>query len=630
MNEIPLERRRAFLDELSSVTGRPLPSYEPIRAAPIFTSPDAKLTVNGCEPTPATPVLASQDRRLIANAYEPIAVNGKAPVAKGWNTRPSTIEAAAAERASHPGAKSTGLRTGRLVGVDIDIVPAEHVEAIKDLAAKLLGPIWFERVGAKGAMFCYRNETPIGKITVSGKHPMQPGKIEILGTGQQFVSYGIHPDTHKPYTWTNTLLDGEPLRAPLDKLSEVTPDKLRDFAEQAAAPLKTLGYTDAKVNGRGDAAEKVHLDAPVNIELDTPVNIERARTWLRALVERGDVAIEGQEGDSGTYQVACSLRDLGLSAKTAWEVLLEPDGWNEHCRPPWGRDELARKVRNAYKYGQNPPGAYAIDFSPGELVQPGAAEATTSPQADKLVERFRGRWPDEYEQLSELEFWDDDKTLPRCPDGCIAIVYGEFGTHKTNTILAMLFDAMLVADARVCYAAGEGAHGVGKQHSGALQSTRDHNKGSARAIPHRAGRSALCVSRGGQRVHRSAEGFPSGHCSARHVSDRDCRRGREQQQGRRIPHSERACGPDTRRVQRAGDSAGARARMRAKRSAGIRVSWTMPMWCCMSRQTKRLAPSRSSSRRCATAETASRSSSRYRRWGPQRCRSRRRSPRRSI
>jgi len=112
MNEIPRERRRAFLDELSAITKRALPPYEPIRADPIFLSPDAKLTVKGHEPIPAEPTLDNQDARLIANGYEPIAVNGKAAVAKGWNTRPSTIEAAAAERASHPGAKSTGLRTG--------------------------------------------------------------------------------------------------------------------------------------------------------------------------------------------------------------------------------------------------------------------------------------------------------------------------------------------------------------------------------------------------------------------------------------------------------------------------------------------------------------------------------------
>jgi hypothetical protein len=41
-------------------------------------------------------------------------------------------------------------------------------------------------------------------------------------------------------------------------------------------------------------------------------------------------------------------------------------------------------------------------------------------------------------------------------------VYGEFGSHKTNTVLAMVLDAVLDEGARVCYAAGEGAHGVGK------------------------------------------------------------------------------------------------------------------------------------------------------------------------
>ena len=110
------------------------------------------------------------------------------------------------------------------------------------------------------------------------------------------MGYGIHPDTGKPYTWTNALIDGEPLRTPLDKLPEVTPDKLRDFAEKAAALLKDLGYTDVKVSGRGEAAERVHLDAPVNLELDTPVNVERARTWLRDLV---DQARRGGRGTRG-------------------------------------------------------------------------------------------------------------------------------------------------------------------------------------------------------------------------------------------------------------------------------------------------------------------------------------------
>jgi hypothetical protein len=119
-------------------------------------------------------------------------------------------------------------------------------------------------------------------------------------------------------------------------------------------------------------------------------------------------------------------------------------------------------VRNAFKYGKNPPGADAFPFATAELHEVGAIGATTAPQTNNVVERFRGRWPDEYEALPELKFWDDEKTLPRCPDGCIAIVYGEFGSHKTNTVLTMVLDAVLGEGARVCYAAGEGAYGVGK------------------------------------------------------------------------------------------------------------------------------------------------------------------------
>jgi hypothetical protein len=248
------------------------------------------------------------------------------------------------------------------------------VQPIKHLAVEVLGNTLLERVGAKGAMLCYRNETPIKKITVSGNDPRQPGKVEILSVGQHFVGYGIHPDTGKPYIWTNSPLGGEPLQTPIDKLPEVTPDKLREFAERAAALMASLGYTDIKVSGRGKAAERVQLNAPINPEFDTPDNLDRARSWLRSLIERDDVAIEGRGGDDRTYQVPCSLRGVGLSPATALEVLLEPGGWNEHCCPPWGHGELAVKVGNAYKYGKNPPGVLAGSPFPIETPQLDIAE----------------------------------------------------------------------------------------------------------------------------------------------------------------------------------------------------------------------------------------------------------------
>src|SRR5205085_5474179 len=197
------------------------------------------------------PSLAETDARLIANGHEPVAVIGKRPLGDQWQKRANTIEAVTAERGKI-GATSTGLRTGKLVGADIDLYPLEHVAKVKRLANQVLGATLMERIGSKGAMLCYRNETPIRKIVVGGVHKSLKGasgkplggKIELLGTGQQFVAYGVHPDTGQPYDWPNAVMEAEPLTTPLSGLPEVTPEQLREFAQQAKALLAQLGYAN--------------------------------------------------------------------------------------------------------------------------------------------------------------------------------------------------------------------------------------------------------------------------------------------------------------------------------------------------------------------------------------------------
>lgn len=91
----------------------------------------------------------------------------------------------------------------------------------------------------------------------------------------------------------------------------------------------------------------------------TPDALERAATWLAAQPE----AIEGQGGDLHTFQIACGLRDMGLSEQQALDRM---EAWNTRCVPPWAYDDLAAKVRNAYRFAQNAPGgraAGADDFS---------------------------------------------------------------------------------------------------------------------------------------------------------------------------------------------------------------------------------------------------------------------------
>jgi hypothetical protein len=197
----------------------------------------------------------AQDIALISNGYEPIPVCGKAPVTNRWQQGEITHERIEDERDAHPSATSTGIRTGRVVAVDIDILKLDEVAAVEQLADTMLGHSPLRRVGRKGCVLVYRNETPIGKITaaarIMSKHTGV--KVEILGKGNQFVAYGIHPDTGKPYEWTRADGQGvieEPLLVPVADLPEATPEQLIAFADAVGDLLKAkFGYLQSRVTG---------------------------------------------------------------------------------------------------------------------------------------------------------------------------------------------------------------------------------------------------------------------------------------------------------------------------------------------------------------------------------------------
>jgi hypothetical protein len=83
----------------------------------------------------------------------------------------------------------------------------------------------------------------------------------------------------------------------------------------------------------------------VVVELDQPANIEWAIDYLQ---NDAPPAIEGQGGDFITYKVAASLKDNGISPALAVDLLLEY--YNPRCVPEWERDDLERKVENAFAY----------------------------------------------------------------------------------------------------------------------------------------------------------------------------------------------------------------------------------------------------------------------------------------
>jgi len=87
------------------------------------------------------------------------------------------------------------------------------------------------------------------------------------------------------------------------------------------------------------------------VELDQAGNILRAIDYLK----RATPSVEGDGGDENAYRVACKVRDLGVSADVAFDLMCR-DEWNDRCDPPWEPQELKTKIDNAYQYAQNQAG----------------------------------------------------------------------------------------------------------------------------------------------------------------------------------------------------------------------------------------------------------------------------------
>ncbi|SEN72696.1 Bifunctional DNA primase/polymerase, N-terminal [Loktanella fryxellensis] len=169
---------------------------------------------------------ANAAEQLLDNGYEPIPIKPgqKAPALSRWTSVQVDEAAIATWRMAH-GSCGVGLRTGRLVGVDIDILDPDRAHAAQALATLRFGETLM-RVGCwPKRLLLYRTQSPFAK--------MKSGQIEILGLGQQFVAFGLHPGTGRPYSWP---LGETPLEVPLSDLPVID-------LTAAAAFLAEIGPT---------------------------------------------------------------------------------------------------------------------------------------------------------------------------------------------------------------------------------------------------------------------------------------------------------------------------------------------------------------------------------------------------
>jgi len=138
----------------------------------------------------------------------PIRPESKAPSIKSWQTIESNCELVR-RWISAPG-QGVGVKTGRFCGVDIDCKDPAIVDSLVNYCMFEFGlcPV---RYGDKPkTLLVYRSDVSDRPKSVSAtfaaaSYP-KGYRVEALGLGQQFVAYGIHPDTLSDYVW-----EGSPL-----------------------------------------------------------------------------------------------------------------------------------------------------------------------------------------------------------------------------------------------------------------------------------------------------------------------------------------------------------------------------------------------------------------------------------
>lgn len=230
-------------------------------------------------------------------------------------------------------------------------------------------------------------------------------------------------------------------------------------APVAAAPAAFLARLAAP-------RERSDVIAPAT-DLDSDQAVERAREFLQSRAP----AVEGAGGDDWTYRTACIVKDFGLSASMALDVMAE---WNDGCSPPWDLDELAGKVENAFAYGLSAAGSQSpdVDFTGiGDL-----------PAPRYVARKSRLRW------LSDPEAQKQPDWLmrPWLPEIGVATIAGQSRAAKTFVALdlaqalamaASFFDKKARERVGVLFVAAEAPGTIGPR----LEALRLHKLGGADA-----------------------------------------------------------------------------------------------------------------------------------------------------
>lgn len=174
------------------------------------------------------------------NGYNITPLHGKRPILDAWaslDPDDATIERWIEE---YPRC-NVGIQTRHTPAIDIDVYDADAAAEMETWCLEHLSDAAPVRVGQfPKRLLVFRTDTPFRKMKETWVD--DAGKahaIEILGAGQQFAAFGIHPDTKKPFSWVSI---DSPLDVAVDDLPELTQADAARVLEAFAAMAQRRGW----------------------------------------------------------------------------------------------------------------------------------------------------------------------------------------------------------------------------------------------------------------------------------------------------------------------------------------------------------------------------------------------------
>lgn len=338
---------------------------------------------------------------LLSNGFKiiPIPRGTKVPDIKDWQkieASPGDLKKWLSNGHARAGC---GIITGQVIGVDIDVLTESMAKDLEQWCLENIGaaPV---RVGkAPKRLLVYRTapDVTFGKVNSpkfddpslpdNEKGKRQVNKIEILAEGQQFVAYGVHPDTKKPYQW----LYGAPLTDyDADGLSIITQDDIDNLIEHYGELASEQGWKQIKstalVTTERQPRGAIDRDDPF---ADVAQKTEHTEEQLAELLE----AVPGAEDHDLWVQIGMALYhqfDGSESGRDVW------DKWSSTA-DNYDPDEIPKRWKS-----------FSIDRknrSPvtARLILKIAKENTTAASAE-LIEALKDRFR---EASTQAELEDD-------------------------------------------------------------------------------------------------------------------------------------------------------------------------------------------------------------------------------